>query len=219
MGNERIVAAYVRVSSASQDHGMQRDAIERCAKSRGHRIGRWFSEKVSVTKRGQPRPALDEVRELSRLGGIEALYVYRIDRLTRTGVRDTLHVIEELSLHGTKVLTVADGFDLTGPAAEIVLAVLAWAAKMEGQAISERISAARARIVAEGGNWGRPKRMAREEIAKAKGLQQAGRTLREIAATLKVPRATVARALSQKGTYGKDGKQPVVRQPVARASR
>jgi DNA invertase Pin-like site-specific DNA recombinase len=213
-----MIAAYVRVSSASQDHGMQHDAIERCAKSRGHRIERWFSEKVSVTKRGQPRPALDELRDLSRRGEIEALYVYRIDRLTRTGVRDTLHVIEELSMHGTKVLSVADGFDLNGPAAEIVLAVLAWAAKMEGQAIGERIAAARTRIVAEGGSWGRPKRMAREDVARAKRLKASGRTLRWIAAAMKIPRATVARALSQKGTYGNGAKTRVVRGPLAKAS-
>lgn len=37
----------------------------------------------------------------------------------------------------------ADGIDLNGPAAEVVLAVLAWAAKMERLAINERISAAR----------------------------------------------------------------------------
>jgi hypothetical protein len=44
-----------------------------------------------------------------------------------------------------------DGFDPAGRAAEIVLAVLAWAAKTERFAINERIAAARRRIEAEGG--------------------------------------------------------------------
>ena len=53
----------------------------------------------------------------------------------------------------------ADGFSLDGPAAEVVLAVMAWAAKMERLAIAERISAARERIESEGGRWGRPSRV------------------------------------------------------------
>src|SRR5256885_11211629 len=54
--------------------------------------------------------------------------------------------------------SVADGFDLAGPAAEIILAVVSWAAKLERLAINERIAAARERIEAEGGKWGRPDR-------------------------------------------------------------
>jgi DNA invertase Pin-like site-specific DNA recombinase len=77
-------------------------------------------------------------------------------------------VVEDLRAHGAEVVTVADGFDLSGPAAEVVLAVMAWAAKMERLAINERISAARERLRASGRVWGRPPRplaMDREKIA------------------------------------------------------
>ncbi len=40
------------------------------------------------------------------------LYVFRLDRLTRTGIADTLTTIEELRTNGVEVLSVADGFDL-----------------------------------------------------------------------------------------------------------
>lgn len=83
-------------------------------------------------------------------------WVKRAD--TRSGVRDTFEVIEELKAHGCEVVSVADGFDLAGPAAEVVLAVMAWAAKMERLAINERISASRERIESEGKNCGRPSR-------------------------------------------------------------
>ena len=56
-------------------------------------------------------------------------------------------------------MTVADGFDLAGPVAEVVLAVMAWAAKMERLAINERIAAARERLAEEGRPWGRPSRI------------------------------------------------------------
>ena len=104
-------------------------------------------------------------------------------------------MLEEFRGYGCRVATVADGFDLEGPAANVVLAVIPWAAQMERLAIGERISAARARAEAAGGRWGRPRRYV--NIARARAMQET-RSLRQIAVALKVPRATLARALSQK---------------------
>ena len=49
----------------------------------------------------------------------------------RSRIRDTLQVIEELRWHGCEPVTVADGFELDGAVAEIVLALMAWASKIE----------------------------------------------------------------------------------------
>ena len=103
-------------------------------------------------------------------------------------------VVEDLRAHGCEVVSIADGFDLAGPAAEIVLAVLAWAAKSERAAINERISAARERVEAEGGKWGRPPSFTEQDRVKVVAMRREGRTIREIAMALKVPRSTVARA-------------------------
>src|SRR5205823_7158670 len=92
-------------------------------------------------------------------------------------------------------VSVGDGFDLTGPAAEIILAVVCWAAKMERLAINERIAAARERVEAEGRKWGRPSRLTDHDRAKVAALRRVGRTVRQIAVALKVPRSTVARAV------------------------
>ncbi len=88
----------------------------------------------------------------------------------------------------------SDGFALDGPAVEVVLAVMSWAAKRERLAINERISAARERVEAEGGRWGRPTRLSTEEVTRVRELRAQGRSLRQIAIALKVPLATVARA-------------------------
>src|SRR5215471_17970877 len=151
---ERAIAAYLRVSSKAQDHAMQRAAIERAAAARGDVVTRWFAEKRSG--KTLARPELDRLRGEARAGQIQRLYVFRIDRLTRSGIRDTLEVIEELRTHGCSVVSIADGFDMNGPAAEIVLAVMAWAARMERLAINERIAAAREHLETEGRAWGRP---------------------------------------------------------------
>lgn len=196
------VAAYVRVSSASQSANMQRDAIERAAAARGEGIERWYSEVFTGGK--LQRPELAAVRASASAGDIRRLYVYRLDRLTRTGVRDTLEVVDELRRHGCELVTVADGFTLGGPAEEIVLAVLAWAAKMERLAINERISAARTRVEAKGGHWGRPPRLDAQQKERVRELATEGKPQREIARTLGVTKSTVTRALRAMGLVRKD---------------
>lgn len=186
-------AAYVRVSSRAQTHAMQQAAIERAALARGDPSLVFYAERLSG--KTIDRPELARLRADVRAGAVRRLYVFRLDRLTRSGIRDTFELIEELERYGCEVVTVADGFDLQGPTREIVLALLAWAAKMERLAINERISAARERKEAAGGRWGRPRRVDAGTLASARRLRAEGRTLRQVAVALKVPRATLARVL------------------------
>ena len=187
-------AAYIRVSSRAQDHATQRAAIERAATSRGDTIVEWYAEKRSA--KTMARAELQRLRGDARAGHVRRLYVFRLDRLTRSGIRDTFELVEELRTHGVDVVSISDGFSLDGPAAEVVLAVMAWAAKMERLAINERIAAARERIEAEGGRWGRPRRLGPVEIGRAVAMRERGRSVRAIAVALKVPRATIGRALA-----------------------
>jgi DNA invertase Pin-like site-specific DNA recombinase len=129
---------------------------------------------------------------------VRRCYVYKYDRVCRTGVRDLLNIIEEFKLAGCELVAVADVVDLTGPASEMILAALAFAAKLERAAINDRIASARERVEAEGGSWGRPRRMNDAAIAKAREMRDQGRTLREIAVAMKVPRSTIGQALSEK---------------------
>lgn len=193
-----MIAAYLRVSSRSQNLATQRTAIEQMAKARGDVIETWFEEKRSGGK--LERPALDHLRAVAAGGAIERLYIFRLDRLTRTGIRDTLGILEGLRSAGCEVRSVADGFALDGPGSEIVAACMAWAAQMERLALGERISAARARVEKAGGKWGRPARVppgvARRIVAGRKK-----HSIRWLSAAYKVPRSTVAAVLSGKGAY------------------
>jgi DNA invertase Pin-like site-specific DNA recombinase len=188
-----IATAYVRVSSKAADHATQRHAIERAAMARGDKVARWYSEKRSA--KTIARPELDKLRADARAGRIRKLYVYRLDRLSRSGIRDTFEVIEALRACGVELITIADGFSLDGPAAEVIIAVLSWAAKMERLATCERISAARDRIEAEGGTWGRPRRLDDAQLAKLLRLRRKGRSLRQIAATTRMPLSTIGDSL------------------------
>jgi len=202
--------AYVRVSSRAQDDATQRSAIERIAAVRGDVVTDWRAEKRSA--KTMAREELQRLLTDARAGRLrgQRLYLFRLDRLTRTGIADTLMALEELRTNGVEVVSFGDGFDLTGPHAEVIIAVMAWAAKMERLATAERISAARERIEAEGGHWGRPTRLGQGEVAQALAMRSEGRSVRAIAVAMKIPRATIARALaaaSQKPASG-DGSDP-----------
>lgn len=210
------IAAYIRVSSRGQDLEAQRDAITRAATARGDRVVRWYAEKLNAST--LHREALDQLRSDVRAGAVRKCYVFRIDRLTRSGIRDTLAVVDEMRAHGCELATIADGFDLEGPASDVVLAVLAWAAQMERRALGERISAARVKVEASGGRWGRPRRIDPSTVAKIALMKQSGSTIREISAALKIPKSTVALAASKKGHYA-EGRPGLVKSSVARLSR
>jgi DNA invertase Pin-like site-specific DNA recombinase len=208
--------AYIRVSSRSQDHAMQRSAIERLASFRNDAVREWYAERRSA--KTMERAELARLLENARTGRLRGrrLYLFRLDRLTRTGIADTLTTLETLRRAGVDIVSVADGFDLNGPHAEVIVAVMAWAAKMERLAINERIAAARDRIEAEGGRWGRPRRVDVETICRARAMQKAGKSIRRISSALKIPRSTLAGALAASAkASGKD----VVRKGPRKPSR
>ena len=187
--------AYIRTSSTSQPLTLQRSAIEKAAAARGDRVVEWFAEQASG--RTIQRPELKRLRDAARAGQVRKLYVFRLDRLARSGIRDLFEIVDDLRAHGVHLVTLADGFDVDGPAAEVVLAVLAWAAKAERLAINERIAAARERLRSENRPWGRPSRLTSQDKERILEMRTQGRTVREIAQAVKIPRSTCARVLSQ----------------------
>lgn len=186
------VAAYIRVSSKGQNHAMQRDAIER----RGVQVAAWYAEKASA--KTTQRPELQRLLTDVRAGLISEVWVFRLDRLTRSGVADTFAVISELRKAGCTLHVVSEGITIK-PGEDITSDVLTFAfglaAKLESTARTERIAAARTRMEAKGEAWGRPPRMTPAQREKAASMATKGRTVREIAQALGVPRSTIGRAL------------------------
>lgn len=194
-------AAYLRVSSRAQTYAMQLNAVQLAARARGDRISRVYAD--TRTGGTLDRPELQTLRADARRGRVRRLYVFRLDRLTRTGIADTLALLDEFKRHGAEVVTVGDGINVSGPGAEIVIAALAYAAQLERVAINDRIAAARDRVEREGGRWGRPRRMSADDVARALKLEGLGRSQRKIAVALKLPRATVGRWLKKYRSAGR----------------
>lgn len=192
--------AYIRVSSRQQDYATQRHAIERFAALRGDSIVEWRAEKKSA--KTMDRPELKRLMSEAKAGALRGrrLYLYRLDRLTRTGIKDTLQAIEDLRGGGVELVSLQDGIDLIGPHAEIIIATMAWASQMERLATNERIAAARERLEREGRPWGRPSRLSAEEVEKIVCMHMSGKSTRSISMALKVHRSVVARAIKNRTT-------------------
>jgi DNA invertase Pin-like site-specific DNA recombinase len=193
------IAAYVRVSSRAQNLATQRDAIERAAAARGDQIGVWFAEKRSGKKLA--RPELDRVRAAVRAGEVRRLYVFKLDRVTRSGVADTYAVIEELRRGGCELHAPGDNLVVkpTGSddlVSECIVFGLALGAREQRQAINDNIAAARERLAAQGKSWGRKPTLTHSDVEKARALAASGLSVRQVAVQMKVKRSTVHRAIS-----------------------
>lgn len=185
--------AYVRVSSEAQDLATQRDAIGRRATP-----SEWYAEKRSG--KTTDRPELKRLMADVRAGKIKEVYVFRLDRLTRTGVADTFKIVDEMRRCGVTLFSVGDnvtirpGEDITS---DVLVFALGLAAKLEMTARNDRVAAARTRMQAAGQPWGRPPRLTPAEIATARRMAADGDSVRVIAAALGAPRSTVARAIAR----------------------
>jgi DNA invertase Pin-like site-specific DNA recombinase len=189
---------YVRVSGRAQDDSTQRSAIERAAAARGDTIVTWYAEKRSATTNA--RPELRRLRDDVRIGVARKVYVFKLDRLVRTGVADTFAVVDDVRRGGAVLVAVADNLtivpDKDDVTSEVLIFAFGLAAKLERTAINDRIAAARERVEAEGGRWGRPRAIDRGTLDRARVMRAEGRTVRDVAVALKVKRSTLARALA-----------------------
>jgi len=197
-------AAYVRVSSDQQGLELQRRAIQLAAESRGDEIVAWFEEKEASRERHGP--VLAELLQKIAGGEVRKLYIFALDRLSRMGVAAISRYFEHFRRHSCPVVTVADGFDPSGPAGDVILAVFAWVAEQERRRLQQRMAAKKAEVIAKGGRWGRPRKVDKLTLNAARALQKKGHSLREICMMLKVKKATLHRALSVVGAS--DAKSP-----------
>jgi DNA invertase Pin-like site-specific DNA recombinase len=180
-----MLIGYARVSTGDQDLTVQRAAL----KEAGCR--RVYEEKVSGARRDRPQLArlLDQLREG------DVVVVHRLDRLARS-TRDLLEIAELLRDAGAGLRSLGEPWaDTTSPAGRMVLTVFAGIAEFERALIHQRTSAGRAAARRRGVRFGRPSKLAAEQIALARRLIEEGRSAREVARMFKVHRATLYRAL------------------------
>ena len=183
-------AAYLRVSTDGQSCDNQLGDLRRMAKARELRIVSVYRETASSVG---ARPVFAEMRQDASRSAFDVLLVWSLDRFGRTMVGNVRDVLE-LEASGCRVRSYRDTFmDSSDATRPLLIAVLSWVAQQERERLVERTHAGLARARREGKRLGRPRRMDERMISQALALQARGRTLRQIAVALKVPRATLAR--------------------------
>jgi DNA invertase Pin-like site-specific DNA recombinase len=146
------------------------------------------------------RPALDRLRQAARSGEVRQVLVFALDRLGRS-LRDLLLLLDDLSASGCSVISLRESIDLSTPTGRLLVHLIASLAEFERELIRDRVRAGLARVKATGRTHsgkavGRPRRDV--DLAAVNRLRSEGRTWRQIAQALKIPRRTLGRAFNAK---------------------
>jgi len=187
----RVELGYARVSTAKQDLDRQIDALTAV----GIAPERIYLDNKSGA--AVDRPGLRAVLGLARRGDV--IVVRTLDRLGRT-VRDTLHLIDELTERGVGVRNLADPIkvdsaDPADPMGQLVVVLLALFAQMERTYTCERAAHARAVAAAHGRQVGRPSLLDPAVLAYAVHLRDAGHSMAQIVAKTGMTRSSLYRYL------------------------
>lgn len=186
------VAAYVRVSTAEQNHAMQLDDIRKLAELRGWEIVSVIEEKASGAKL---RPARQKLIAEAKAGAVDAIVTWKLDRWGRSTL-DLLSTLTDLDSAGVAFVSVRDSIDMTTPQGRLMVQLLAAFAEFERAQIRERVTAGLKRAQRHGTRSGkaigRPASALAHEPQIASLVRQ-GVALPEIARRLELPYSSVHR--------------------------
>jgi putative DNA-invertase from lambdoid prophage Rac len=189
------VAIYCRVSTHDQNCERQERDLREYAERLGYDVVGIWSEFGSGVK--LDRVKRKEIMAIARKGKIDAVLV---TELTRWG-RSTIDLINTLNdLHSWKVSLIAQTgmqFDLSTPAGNLMLTIMAGLAEFERSLIQERIKSGVALARSKGKVFGRkPGSKADKYRNDIKLLNEEGKSVRVIATKLGLDKGMVERQLA-----------------------
>jgi DNA invertase Pin-like site-specific DNA recombinase len=148
----RRAALYHRVSTLDQNPTLARSELRASARRLGFRVVLDVEETGSGAQ--NDRPGFKRVLEAARLGKIDALLVYKLDRAGRSALDLLANIRELVEVHGVRFVVTSQGLDLKpgGDAiSRLLMTVLAAVAEFERDLIRDRtrlgLAAARRRGV------------------------------------------------------------------------
>lgn len=150
---QRMIYAYIRVSTAEQSCSSQEYEIRNWALKNHVTIDRWISESISGTVAPANRK-LGKVIKRMRQG--DTLVCTEISRLGRNMLM-IMSILNDCSSQGISIHTIKDNFDLDNNLnSKIIAFAFALAAEIERNLISQRTREALSDLKASGVKLGRP---------------------------------------------------------------
>lgn len=106
------------------------------------RMSAGYTEIIEVRERhtaAKSQPELERVLDLLANGSAAALYVSKVDRLTRKGAADVIRIADLADRQGWRLVISDVNLDTATPAGRLVLTVLSGIAEFESRRRSERM--------------------------------------------------------------------------------
>lgn len=181
-----MLLGYARVSTNEQDPQLQLDALEQVG------VDRIYTDHSSGA--ATARPQLDDMLRNARRG--DTIVIWRLDRLGRS-TKHLLELTADLDARGIGLRSLNEQIDTTTANGRLIFTLLAAISEFERQLLSERTSAGLQAARKRGRFGGRPRALTPQAEQAVLDLRDKGQTVTQIAATLRVSRATVYRALDE----------------------
>jgi DNA invertase Pin-like site-specific DNA recombinase len=183
MHNAGMIYGYARVSTDAQDLTSQ------LAQLKAAGCEKVFREKITGTT--ADRPQLRKM--MAALDHGDVVIIPAVDRLSRD-TTDLLVIALDMQRAGAGLRSIAEPVvDTTSDFAELVLAMLGVAAKLERRRIAERTARGRADAKAKGVRFGRKPKLTAHQQREARERIEAGETQRSVARSYNVSQATISR--------------------------
>jgi len=190
----KIVACYIRVSSAGKSQGGQRRDINQWLKSNRIRSTtvRWYIDKSNRDSLS-PR-ALEKLQADLENRKVGTIVVWRLDRLSRT-MSDGLSILSDWSKRPLRLVSVTQQIDFKGGAGKQIASVVNGLAEMAYETKREQSMAGLEVARASGRVGGRPRIDADEaKVLKLKKLiKDKTLSIEDICKRLKISRSTYYR--------------------------
>ncbi len=184
------VALYARVSTDSQDHALQLDALYQAAEQRGWAISEYIDQ---ASGSGVNLPERERMMADAHAGKIDVVATWRFDRFARS-TRDLLDALDTFKALGVEFVSLQEGIDTSTPMGRMVFTMIGALAEFEKNLIRERVRAGIQAAKKRGKVLGRPK--VAVDVERARRLRQEGRGWRTVARILNVKPTTLRRAVA-----------------------
>lgn len=190
-------ALYARVSTrkekGKQDPEVQLRILREFAGTQGWTLTEEFIDHESGAK--SDRPEFGRMMKSASQRKFDVLLFWSLDRFSREGILPTLTTLKRLTDCRVKYRSHEEPYiDTTNEWGDLIAAFAAKLAELERHRIKARVKAGLAKARAEGKTLGRPRVVVNR--TKVWALKDAGHSIRDIQAALKLSHGTVQRALA-----------------------
>ena len=186
-----MLVGYMRVSTADQNLGLQRDALI----AAGISADRIYEDVCSG--KAIDRPGLARALDVARDG--DALVIWKLDRIGRS-LPHVVGLVGDLQKRGVGLKVLTGDVDTTTATGRLVFGIFATLAEFERDLIHERTMAGLAAARARGRSGGRPRVMTRQKLKAAIALMaDRDNAARDVAAQLGTSVSTLYAYVDAKG--------------------